>query len=91
MHNTTSRRNYLQVLKGLLTPFQKLKSFLVILKLNFFIEGEGVLGPVLVDLNGVVHHQIRLDQGVDFLHLRRVYLVDGLSHGSEVHNGRNSR
>ena len=86
MNDSASRRHDLKVLKGLLPPFQKLKSFVVSFKLNFLVFQKGIFNPTYIRLHTMVNDQINRNKRIDFL---RIFAQSGhsVSHGCEIYNG----
>ena len=83
MDNPDSRGDNAKGFKGLLAPFEELVALAVSFEFVLHVEHESLFRAVDVDLNGVIHHEIDGDEGLDDF---RIFFEagDGIAHGSEV-------
>ena len=58
MHDAGAGRDHAEALEGLLAPAQELVALAIALELARDVEQEGGVGAVLVDLHGVVDHEV---------------------------------
>jgi hypothetical protein len=65
MDNTRSRRNDLEVVESLRTPFQELESFSVTIEFDDLVLFGGISSTEYVSLNGVINDEIYGAKRVD--------------------------
>ena len=90
MDDAGVRRHGLEVVERVLAPLQKAVALLVALELELAVDSERVFGAVLVDLHGVVDHELHRLERIDFLRVatERLHRV---AHRREIHDRRNTR
>jgi len=67
VHDAEARRHHAKSVKGLHAPLHEFVAFAVALEFQFHVQVERVLAAVVVDHDGVVHHQIHGHQRLDAL------------------------
>ena len=90
VHDADARRNYFECVESLHTPLQEFVAFCIALELDLHVEVERVLGTVMVDLNGVITHQVHRHQRFDHLRIL-AHPLCGAAHRGEVAKQRNAR
>ena len=88
--DTDVRRDHCEILKSVLSPAQELIALHVALELQLGIEGKCLVAAELVDLHGMVDHQLGREQGIDLLGVA-AHSGDGVAHGRKIGDGRARR
>ena len=83
VHDAGIGRHRAEVAKRRLSPAQKRIALAVALVFEQRIGREGAAGAELVDLHGMVDHQIHGDQGIGFLGIG-AHLGERVAHGGEI-------
>mmetsp|Transcript_36324 Transcript_36324/g.71468 ORF Transcript_36324/g.71468 Transcript_36324/m.71468 type:complete len:224 (+) Transcript_36324:3664-4335(+) len=89
MHNTGPGGHDEHVLVGGGAPLEECEALLVALKFECLVLGGGIGGASKVDLDRVVNHKVRGHKRVDLIRIPPES-VHGVSHGREIHHGRNT-
>jgi hypothetical protein len=89
MDNTGPWWDNLEVLKGVLTPFEELESLVVSIEFDLLIVVKSSWVSRIIDLDGVINDKVDWDLRVD-LHWVDSEVGDSVSHGSEINDGWNS-
>ena len=69
VHDSCGRRNNAEAVKGLLTPAQEFISLTIALEFGVRVAFEGLRVSKIINLHGVINHQVHRHQRVD---LRRI-------------------
>ncbi len=83
VHDADAGRHHAEGIEGLHRPLHEGVALLVALELELHVEIERVLDPVVVDLDGVVHHEIDGNERLDHLGVLAEPLCDA-PHRGEV-------
>src|SRR5216110_3009031 len=89
MHDADSRRNELESLESLLSPFKKLVTLAIALELHVQIEFQRARRTEEIDLHRVIDHQIDRYERLDDLGIASEPLHSA-AHRREIDNERNS-
>ena len=89
VHDANARGHDLEGFEGLHGPLHERVALGVALELKLGVEVERVLAAVIVDLHGVVDHQVHRCERLDYLGVF-AQAVGGAAHGGEVRKHRNA-
>ncbi len=83
VHDAKARRHHAKGVKGLHAPFHELVALAVALKFELHVQVERILLAVVIDHDGVVHHQVHGHQRLDLLGVL-AQLGSHAAHGGQV-------
>ena len=90
VHDTNTRWNDPECIKGLHTPFNKLITLVITLKLNLHIETEGLLITVMINLYRMINHQVNRHQRLDHIWIL-THALCHTTHCRKIHQERDAR
>ena len=85
MANSGVRRHYLKIVESFLSPAQKSIALDIPLHFQVGIDAERIRGPELIHLHGMVDHQFRRQQGIDFFRIS-AQRPHRIAHRRQVHH-----